>query len=119
MREDQQRLREAALEALRSEQTIKFLAALTWELTLAARGEYGSEGSMPPGSEYPLRCYNELLHRTSMQMCQAVGVPHGGYPNEDFIDMLLSEAARGDRLNSLESAVARVLRLLSTDSADS
>jgi hypothetical protein len=56
---DQQRLREAALDALRSEQVIEFLAALTWELTLAARREYGLEGSAP-GSEYPLRSYNEL-----------------------------------------------------------
>jgi hypothetical protein len=51
-----------------------------------------------------------------MQMCQATGVLHGGYPNEDFIDMLFNEAARGDRLNSLESALGRVVRLLSTDS---
>jgi hypothetical protein len=55
---------------------------------------------MRSGSQYALRCYNELLHRTSMQMCQAVGLPLGGYPDIDFIAMLRNEAARGDRLST-------------------
>ena len=68
--------RDAALAALGSHEAIRFLAWLGWELTAAARGEYGTQGDMPPGSEYSLRSYNELLHRTSMQMCESVGVPH-------------------------------------------
>jgi len=103
---------DAALDALSSDEAIRFLACLSWELTLAARGEYGAQGDMPAGSEYPLRAYNELLHRTSMQMCQAVGVPHGGYPDEAFIGTLRAEAASADGLSSVESAVARTLRTL-------
>jgi hypothetical protein len=83
---------DAALDALGSDEAVRFLACLSWELTLAARAEYGIQGDMPPGSEYLLRSYNELLHRTSMQMCRAVGVPHGGHPDEAFIDMLRAEA---------------------------
>jgi hypothetical protein len=119
MHEDQQRLWDAALGTLRSELSLKFLASLSWELTIAARGEYGMAGDMPSGSEYALRCYNELLHRTGMQMCQAVGVPHGGYPDEDFIGMLQAEATRGDRLSSLESAVYRALRTVEAGPASS
>ncbi len=102
----------AALDALGSDKAVPFLACLSWELTLAARGEYGPQGNMPPGSEYALRSYNELLHRTSMQMCQAVGMPHGGYPDEAFINMLQAEADRAGRLPNLESAVGRALRTL-------
>jgi hypothetical protein len=51
-----------------------------------------------------------------MQMCQVVGVPHGGYPDEDFIGMLQTEAARGDRVNSLEDAVGNALRTLESGS---
>jgi hypothetical protein len=106
---------DAALDALGSDEAIRFLACLTWELTLAARGDYGTQGDMPPGCEIPLRSYNEMLHRTSMKMCQAVGVPHGGYPDEAFIDMLRAEAARADRLTNLEIAVVRTLRTLARD----
>jgi hypothetical protein len=67
--ESQQRLWDGALEAL------ALLASLSWELTIAARGEYGTAGSMPSVSEYVFQCYNELLQRTSLQMCQGVGVP--------------------------------------------
>jgi hypothetical protein len=106
---------DAALDALGSEEAIRFLACLSLELTLAARGEYGTQGDMAPGSEYPLRSYNELLHRISMQMCQAVGVPHGGYPDEAFLDMLRAEAARADRLPNVENAVSRTLRTLAKE----
>jgi hypothetical protein len=107
--------RDAALDALGSDEAIRFLACLSWELTLAARGEYGTQGDMAPASEYPLRSYNELLHRTSMQLCQAVGVPHGGCPDEAFLDMLRSEAARANRLANVEYAVRRTLRTLATE----
>jgi hypothetical protein len=107
---------DAALDALGSDEAIRFLSCLSWELTIAARAEYGPKGTMPPGSEISLRSYNELLHRTSMQMCQVVGVPHGGYPDEDFIGMLQTEAARGDRVNSLEDAVGNALRTLESGS---
>jgi len=106
---------DAALAALGSDEAIRFLACLSWELTVAARREYGTQGDMPPGSEYPLRSYNELLHRTSMQLCQSVGVPHGGYPDEAFIEMLQAEATRAERLSNVESAVGRTLRTLARD----
>ena len=119
MPEDQARLWDAALDTLGSELAIKFLAALSWELTLAGRGEYGTEGAMPSGSQYALRCFNELLHRTNMQMCQAVGVPHGGYPDPDFLGTLRNEATRGDRLSRLESVIGRALRTVDADSVGS
>lgn len=56
-----------------------------------------------------------MLHRTSMQMCQVVGVPHGGYPDEAFIEMLQTEATRADRLTNVEDAVCRALRSLATE----
>ena len=112
MREAQQDLWVRALDALRSEASLRFLASLGLELTLLGRCEYGPDGTMPPGSEVGLRCVNELLHRSSMQMCLAVGAPHGGYPDEAFLSMLQDEAKRGERLGRLEVAVSRALQSL-------
>jgi hypothetical protein len=86
-----------------------FLACLSWELTLGARSKYGPEGTMTPGSEPELRSFNELLHRTSSQLCHAVGVGHEGYPPDAFLAVLEAEATRSSLLAELEYAITRAL----------
>jgi hypothetical protein len=64
---------------------------------------------MPEGSEYGLRCFNELAHRTAMQMCRAVGMPVIGYPPDAFVETIEAEADRNGLLPNLRAAIERAL----------
>ncbi len=99
-----------AARVLDSETATTFLGCMVLELTLAARTQYGPEGSMPPGSEYSLRCFNELVHRTGMQICRSVGVADAGYPTEAYLSKLRYEAEDGELLAELEYAMGRAVK---------
>jgi hypothetical protein len=103
-------LRREALQALRSDAAIHFLAQFVYEITRVVRTEYGSDGTMPPGSGFALRCFNEMLHRTSMQMRQVLGTPRAGYPDDVYLNILENEATVGERLEVLHSVMVRALR---------
>ena len=109
MTNESAQLRHAALQALRSDAANHFLAQLVYELTRAVREEYGPDGTMSPGSEFTLRCFNEMVHRTSMQMRQVLGTPSAGYPDDVYLNILENEASDGERLDVLTSAIARAL----------
>jgi hypothetical protein len=86
-----------------------FLGCMVFELTLAARSQYGPEGSMPSGSEYSLRCFNELVHRTGMQLRRSVGMADAGYPTDAYLSRLRYDAENGDPLAELEHAMGRAV----------
>jgi hypothetical protein len=96
-----------AARILDSEVATAFLGCRVFELTLAARSQCGPEGSMPSGSEYSLRCFNELVHRTVMQFRRSVGVAEAGYPTEAYLSRLRYEAEDGQLLAELEYAMGR------------
>ena len=98
-----------AAEVLKSERAAALLGCMVYELTLAARSRYGPEGSMPSGSEYPLRCINELLHRTGMQLRQLAGMPDAGYPTDAYLETIRHEAENGGLLAELEDVIRRAL----------
>jgi len=111
-----EQLRRECLNALRSDAALSFLAQLMYELTRAARDEYGPEGTMPPGSEFALRCFNEMLHRTSMQMRKVLGTPDAGYPDDVYLNMLDNEANVGERPGVLTSVLTRAVEAATSPS---
>ncbi len=111
-----QPLWDRVIQLLQAEAALPFLTCLSFELTLAARSTYGPEERMHAGSEYSLRSFNELLHRTSMQLCQAVGIPERGYPPDAYLAMLQNEAQRSGLFDPLEWAIRRALKSVERDS---
>ena len=64
---------------------------------------------MPPGSEYQLRCFNELTHRTGMQLRRSVGMAGTGYPTFAYLAKLQNEAEGANLLPELAYAMDRAL----------
>jgi len=102
-------IRAAVVEVLDRDAARVFIAQLIWELTLGARGQYGPEGTMPAGSEVLLRCFNELIHRSTAQLRQALGSTGSGYPPDAFVDVVEAEASRNGLLEELEADMVRAL----------